>query len=261
MQSLQNEGFPLDLGVNVDIKVTNANGKLLQRVTQHNKATSEMTSGIVRFLRGEFNNTLLDINTIGSHADQAKYYIPSFISFGNVGTDRGKSLPVYDSNDNSQYSDSALLSEIFKYSEINNQHENHRLPILRSTYGSSKLSNAESLMLSTTVNFMGDNFSFYYSNGDQVDYLTGTEDNPKYAISEIGLFSGDTTDYNSKLLARLLLDSTTPLVLDKTSIVIINWTIGVYSIDDKMFARNNLVEDYKYEERDTVVSNAIWETE
>lgn len=267
LKSRYSSGFPLDMNVNVDVKVVNSKGRICQHIQQHNKATANMTMGIVKFLRGEFNKTSLNIDNIGYDADSAANYIPSYIGIGNIGTSGGiKSVPAYAESDYAQYNDISLRSEIFKFYSPNNSdnHENHRFKIERSVRADSSLSDTYSLKISSTVKF-NSKFEFYDNiSSNRINYIDETEHadstyntTNRIIITELGLFSGDVGNSNSKLLARMLLDSDTPIILDSTSTMIINWTIGVYSIDDKIQQKSFM--DYDYTERETEYSNIIWE--
>lgn len=273
MYSIKNSSFPLDMNVNVSIKVLNGKGEISQHIKKHNKATVNMTTGIIKFLRGEFSDTNLSVDSIGHDVDSAKNYIPSYIGIGNTGTGGGTLIrPIYNEIDYAQYSDQSLRQEIFKYyTDANsNVRENHRFAIQRSTSGDSPLSDTFSLKLSTTINF-SNKFEFYTNYSDKrISYIgevigaNAEEDenaikNPKIIITEIGLFSGDVDDLDSKLLARMLLDEESPLIIDSTSTVIINWVIGIYSIDDMMLRKD--FTDYNYTENERVFTEIIWETE
>ena len=274
MNRLSSSSFPLDMNVNVDIKVLNAKGAICNHIKQHNKATINMTTGIVKFLRGEFSTTNLDVDTIGYDADSAKNYIPAYIGFGNTGTAvrdnpaLGVSgRPAYSESDYAQYVDQNLRNEIFKLNASNGVHKNSRLAIERSTCGDSSLSDTFSLKLSSKINFNSD-FIFKDFSGEQVSYIDKSNywpidyektDRNSIVITELGLFSGNVDDYGSLLLARMLLDSSTPLIIDSSSTVVINWVIGVYSIDDT-FSRKSY-QEYDYTETEQNFSNIVWETE
>lgn len=258
--SVSNKGMPLDVDVNVDIKVKNNRGKLLQHIMKHNKATSNMTEGIVRFLRGEFNKTAITSNiaTVGTHANEAQQYIPTYIGIGNIGVHKNNEVK-YDANDDSQYSDKSLRREVFPYKREIGQTEdgpniNSRISISRSTSSNSNLSDTYQLVISGYYQF-SNNFKLYYGNGKEVTECTvDSSDRRSYAITEFGLFSGNVDDYNAKLLARLLLDPETPLIIDSTSTVIINWTLGVYSIDD-MILNTSKNSGYKYIQKTTTAED------
>lgn len=350
---LDTTGLPLDIGVNVNVKVVNRYGKIKNEINKHNKATINMTEGVCRFLRGEFNETFLTLSTIGTRADQAKYYIPSYIGIGCAGYNSQMSGVIYDDTMNVQYTDISLRREIFPadlseeleitknnccipiiennkcyikidrdfkngiitsvtnlsatvngnpYSNIefefdsqNNilevigpdkfivdlkgtqyfqssevtykykKQQSHRMKIARSTSNSSSLIDTNSITISAYYQFRH-NFKFFESNGTKLNPIHGinigdSEHNGEYIITELGLFSGDIDDSNSKLLARLLLDSETPIYLDKNSTLIINWTLGVYSLDDQLFRQKSSNEyyDYDYVKRETNVSGVQWQ--
>lgn len=280
----------LDANVNVFVRVIDKRGRVVQEVSKHNKATHNMTEGIIRFLRGEFNSTFLrefqpTINNIGDNVDIARYYIPTHIGLGNIcvnpetgqideGTTKFKQ--IYEPS----YSDDCLRSEILPY------HNRHRVPIQKSTKGDSSVSDTYALTVQGYYQFnqslssgttLFDN-SLDTSGIDNYDLnknpftfvLEGdrTKEVKQYlydglnciTITEIGLFSGDVDDNNSKLLARLLLDPESPLILSSEDTMIINWQIGLYSLDDTIEEANANNSDYKYQTKTTTVSEFSWTT-
>lgn len=263
--NLTNSGLPLDLNVNVNIRLFNGKGKLVQQINKHNKATRNMTEGIIKFLRGEFNSTeTRNISSVGYDVANAKSYIPTHIGFGNTGTifstqnlEHKSSDPIYLESDYPQYSDNALRSEIFKFNEVDGIQENHRQPITRSTCVDSYSSDTYSLQLSTTINYTH-NFKFYSNSSNEPILYYNSEEygETKIIITELGLFSGDIDDGHSKLLARMLLDESTPLIIDKDSTVIVTWILGVYSVDDTMLQKP--FNDYSYTEDVEVIQDIQW---
>lgn len=290
MENKLNFKPPFDVDVNVNIKHVKK-GKIVEEIDKHNKATFNMISGIVKFLRGEFNNTTLNISSIGYDGANAKYYIPSYIGFGNGGTgsgvNKGTLLPSDENSgfkyldNNTLYTSNALDSEIFKKFDSGNGQENHRIPIQRSTFNSSSRNSMEVLTISSTISFSQiknyySDSNFYYQDNSPVKWLNysslfDNENKPvpdaefKLAITELGLFSGDLNDTKSRLLAKLVLSSNSPLIVDSTSTIIVNWMLGVYSINDMLYreskegSSNDLdYYDYKYTEKPTTFTNAVW---
>ena len=264
-------GLPLDMTVNVDIRVSNSKGELTQWIQKHNKATANMIEGIVKFLRGEFNDTRLNIGNVGSNASIAHCYIPSHIGFGDFGVmyNKGAQFEIdYDNQNYATISDINLNREIFKAnfkganSNKTGRQTNSRLKIQRSTNGATMHADTYSLVVSSIINYSGDNFSFYRVRGDKVENyfdenLPEAKDNQNiYVITELGLFSGDVSDSDAKLLARLVLDPETPLVVSKDSTVVINWILGVHSIDDMTLRSRS--QEYNYGVRETNV-DIKWE--
>ena len=254
------KGLPLEVDVNVDIKVKNKKGKLINNIQLHNKATKNMTEGIVRFLRGEFTNSNLDIEAVGSYQNYAKYYIPAYMSLGDINVDYTKSPPYSIVTGKEyeivpQYTDEALRREVFvnPYSD-NGQYIYHRFKIKRSVLGDSVSTDVYQLVLSSVINF-NENQKFYYSTGTPV---IGTS-NGVYYISEVGLFSADVGDNRGKLLARLLLDVTNPLKIEKNTTVVINWTLGVRSVNDNLGSDRKDYE-YKYISQQTNYNDVTWST-
>ncbi len=264
-------GLPLDMTVNVDIRVSDSKGQLVQRIQKHNKATRNMLEGVVKFLRGEFNDTSLNIGNVGSNAAFAHCYIPSHIGFGDFGVSYGDHCEFsidYGGLDHSSVNDTSLLREIFKanYDGSNRNkkgiQKNERLKIQRSTNGSTMSADDYSLVVSSIINYSGDNFAFFNIKNEKVDNgfddskPENVNDTNLYVITELGLFSGDVSDYDAKLLARLVLDPETPLVVTKDSTVVINWVLGVHAIDDMRL--RNKSQEYNYAARETSV-DIKWE--
>lgn len=264
--NIKTNGLPLDMTVNVDIRVSNSRGQITQRIQKHNKATYNMLEGIIKFLRGEFNNTSLNIDNIGSNAEYAHCYIPSYIGFGDIGVTYGEGATFkveYDNNMAPQFMDDHLLRELFKANYVGDVQCNSRLALQRSTGGETPFADTHSLVISSIVNYAGDRFGFFRVNGERVDNMHTDGADPSedvYIITELGLFSGNVDDYDSKLLARLLLDPETPLVISKDSTVVVNWTLGVYSINDAKIRPVGVINDYEYYTQTSSQDNSIWET-
>jgi hypothetical protein len=89
MDSVKNT-YGFDICTNVDIKLIETDTNIIKKhVVKHNKATRNMIKGILRFLQGRFNNTYVTNSTQQDYDpqyfDDAKNYIPCFISFGDGG--------------------------------------------------------------------------------------------------------------------------------------------------------------------------------
>lgn len=70
--------------VNVDVKVVETDTNTIKKhITKHNKATRNMVCGLLRFLEGRFSGTYA--NSKAEYPDDAKNYIPCYISFGDGG--------------------------------------------------------------------------------------------------------------------------------------------------------------------------------
>lgn len=275
----------LDANVNVHIRVIDRKGRIAQELSKHNKATRNMTEGIIRFLRGEFNTTFLrefkdSLNNIGDNSYIARQFIPTHMGIGNIGIDvnTGKipeGISKFDIIFEPSYSDSDLRSEILPY------YNRSRVKIQKSTKGDSSLSDTYSLSiqgyyqfnqkinsLPTTLNSINDNlvnndenvFKFIYASSR--DYDTPIEV-PQFTesglkcitITELGLYSGDIGDNGSRLLARLLLDAQSPLIVSEDDTVIINWQIGLRSLNDMLM--NHDSSDYNYQTT-TIAQGLHW---
>lgn len=70
--------------VNVDIQLVETDTNTIKKhVVKHNKATRNMIKGILRFLEGRFNATYE--NNVPEFPQDAKNYIPCYVSFGDGG--------------------------------------------------------------------------------------------------------------------------------------------------------------------------------
>ena len=79
--------------VNVDIQVIETDTNTIKtHVMKHNKATRNMVKGLLRFLEGRFNGTYA--NNLPEYEDDAKNYIPCYISFGDGGIQYDEGVPV-----------------------------------------------------------------------------------------------------------------------------------------------------------------------
>lgn len=81
-------GTSLSTNSNVTIYVKDKYGKVVRRSQIHNKATINLTEGILRFLEGDFtpSKTSKGINQ-NYNADEAMRYLPAEIRFGNIGVE------------------------------------------------------------------------------------------------------------------------------------------------------------------------------
>lgn len=260
----------LDANVNVFIRVIDKKGRVAQEVSKHNKATKNMTEGIIRFLRGEFNTTFLrefrdTINTIGDNSTMARQFIPTHMGIGNIGIEStgqiAENLTSFNTIYEPSYSDKDLRSEILPY------YNQHRVKIQKSTKGDSALSDTYALTIQgyyqfnqkssldpTLVDQHNDQlapenpFKFCYKNDRQLEvpqFIEPSSGLKCITVTELGLYSGDVDDSGSRLLARLLLDPETPILLTSDDTMIINWQIGLYSLNDMLMDRS--ADDYKYQ--------------
>lgn len=82
--------------VNVDIcHMNKETGVIKKHIQKHNKATRNMVKGILRFLEGRFTSTYA--NSEIEYPDDAKNYVPCYISFGDGGVsygDDGKPIEI-----------------------------------------------------------------------------------------------------------------------------------------------------------------------
>lgn len=108
------------------------------------------------------------------------------------------------------------------------------------------------------------NFDFIYKNNTTTAKVPYSLNNlvRTYNITELGLFSGNVANDKSKLLARVLLDTETPIIITEGDYIIVTWQIGVYALDDALFEEDvsgDVIETdtYKYvvQEQDT---DLVW---
>ena len=82
----KNNALEFAVDSNVHIEVISPQNVILQTLDTHNKATKQLVSGIMRFLRGEFTITgrRTDENSL-VYKDQARHYIPCYVGAGTAG--------------------------------------------------------------------------------------------------------------------------------------------------------------------------------
>ena len=261
--------YSLDADVNVFIKVIDKKKRVKQKICKHNKATRNMTEGLIRFLRGEFNTTFLrefkdTINNIGDNSEIARYFIPTHMGIGNIGIDLNtgeipSGLVEFDHILDPSYSDTDLRSEILP------ENDPQRTKIRKSIKSEATLSDTYVLDVQGYYQFnqiTNNNHPFKFVYANTLDYNPPTEviefTDPETGLScitvtELGLYSGDINDNGSRLLARLLLSPLTPLIISQDDTVIINWQIGLKSLNE-MILYNREYYDYQYQQPNSSAS-------
>lgn len=249
---------PLAIENNVTIRTVNKYGKTVRITHAHNKATKSLVKGILRFLSGEFNPTTYNPNLANVNINGASPYIPIKLGFGIEGvsfSDRATDQPK--------------LSGVSSVSPTTFNTTSLFVPIDMKVFPSPfkfdstreiPFAGSDSLGLSLTA-YVSPGKLVSKPNGDTdrtyyIDQTVGTDEGwvyydffeNKYAalFTEIGLYSG-----NDTLLARIALtgevtvDSSTghptvedpagdynPVIQDDDSSLIIEWKIGLISVDD-----------------------------
>lgn len=232
----KNAGLEFAVDSNVHIEIISPQNVIRQTIDKHNKATKRLVSGILRFIRGEFNTTYRRTDEAQIiYAKQAKSYIPCYIGFGTAGVrltqpvDDTPILPDYDpvnrripplteewvSDTNKvQYTDTALQLEITTRT---------RSPI--GVLGSEEIDDFNSQVGDIQqIIFAADIGPGYYSDmyGPVTDIF----------LTEVGLFaSGDVTEEN--LLARVIFkDDNTVLYVRPQDTIVVRWTVSIIALNE-----------------------------
>ena len=224
-------GGNFNLYNNVKITVFNSSHNIKLQVEKHNKANVALIQGVLRFLRGEYNPTNGDSDTITHNVNGAKLYIPSYISFGDGGlsvTGEGSEIVVVSEPIPTQYYDTSLQRELVSM-------EFNRLPVSKSEIGTSSGADNGVLSLITYVP------AGYYNNTEDYPnkFNTPTYDGVRY-LTEVGLFSNVYNGYKSnisKMLARVVFDES-PIPVTEEDIMLVQWNLGAVSLDDKVWLQD-----------------------
>lgn len=240
----------LDANVNVRIRVLDSKKRVIQEIEKHNKANANLVDGILRFLKGDFNQTEFNEGN-GVTPEDAISYIPTRVWFGNSGIKlegEGEErvvreidttdfvYPVFIESDlHEPIDEEEYQGEIIKFTRIR-----------QTTYGDPN--NAEGLLLMTNVapgqlvgqeivNQQGEKefvpYSWSYFNKNTREYET--------CLTEVGMFSS-----TGALLARVLLDGetdvvdgvpvpvrrskTNPVIQSQSTTIVVEWKIGIVSL-------------------------------
>lgn len=238
----------LELKHNVKITKRNTITNREHIVSIHNIATKSMISGIISFLRGEFNLSNTQISTISVDSARASNFIPTYVGFGNAGrnhfTDRGIDINDLDNEVLTDEQKNALIDyknlygayydNTRLYNELEQKLDDGtkkllRVPINRSSVGQYSTFYSDSLLLSTYVEkgyYVGKVFIPKSGTNEEVP---GNK-NADVIITEVGLFSGPNDD--DTMLARVCLDPKDWIVQTSQDVITINWTITVTAVTD-----------------------------
>lgn len=235
MTGIENS-FGFNAFVNVDIQVVETETNTIKRhVKKHNKATRNMIEGFLRFLEGRFTSTYA--NDKPEYTDDAKNYIPCYISFGDGGVSYDSDgYPVLDPNAQEtahvpalsdwntvvDYNSTSMVKELSTLS-------NNRSPI-RKQDNTIDLGTPPAGDMDTTV---------FYCEVGPAELNQDISNNPRI-ITEVGLFSSSYKKDND-LLAYVKLGNytgendelkTNTLYVRPGDTVIINWYITIVAMSD-----------------------------
>lgn len=253
-------GFMLDVTNNVKVTVFDSNHNLKKIVTKHNKATKNLVTGLIKFLRGEFTPSNLNQDY---NSGAAVGFIPAYISFGDGGLQQlGKKI-----SENDYVSDvqtvmanlSTLTPTTFATKDL--QHEivgnvgnedtptaptHGRCKITRTSYGGST-SDTITLNMTSLITKGYYSKNFYLDdveNGNRYKYVRGSS-LPIY-LSELGLWADEysnvdiNSNYKGNLLARVTFEDEDSIVQQSDSdIILVEWKIEITSIDEN-YSQDNI---------------------
>ncbi len=232
-------GFALD--VNVNIQVLDSRNKVKQEVTKHNKATKQMLTGMLNFLRGDYNctNRRDDINAIRNIYD-AKDYIPCYLGVGTYGIKTGTDgLPAYLPGDERRIP--PLIDGYDDYTP-----ENPAWSHFTDTNLQKEVSGTARYEIGVIDEAVLNQNSYTY---DSVQFVLGADIAPNYFtsvaygittdifITELGLFSTPVPN-DGNLLARVTLHNNVNtgineiLYVRPQDTIILRWTICLISLSD-----------------------------
>ena len=244
-------GIEFGIDSNVHVEIIGPDKNIRQSIDVHNKATDRLVSGILKFIKGEFNPTYRRTN-INQISPEAKGYIPCYINIGTGGiklteTD-GVILPDYNPLDRRiapledswnvdtnyvRFNDTKLTKEqtaVSRY-EISGT-DNNADAIITTSSG-----DIAQIVLTTSV--MPGTFTKIYSVADTDIFIT-----------EIGLFASSVPN-TEDLLARVIFKNNGEdpedtgakiLYLRPQDTLIVNWIISIISLNDY----NEVDEDSTY---------------
>lgn len=233
---------------NVHVEVLSPQNVIRQTIDKHNKATKQLVSGLLRFIRGEFNTTYRRANENSVvYSEHAKNYIPCFIGVGTGGIklvekelDDGTiiEVPDYDPTNrrNPPLTPIYLNGETIDWDSVDNKvnyldTQLYKEVTDKSRYPIGVLQEEEQDEYNTSAGdiqqiiFAADVSPSYYNNiygGELTDIF----------ITEMGLFaSSDPT--KEDLLARVVFNSKdTILYVRPQDTIVIKWTISIVALND-----------------------------
>lgn len=266
----------VNLDCNVQIQTLDRYGKVLRTSRKHNKASVNLVDGLLRFLKGDFNETVYN-SANSTTPSEAEIYVPVNAQFGRIGVKiaNASEPPIerrFDYIDTSEFViptfDSFKLQEQVVPPEINAESFKKLMKFSRiSQVGYTDNNNAECL-----------EFSLYLNPGKLVGYVNEDKEfipynwsyyNPRTGeyeamLTEVGLMSS-----SNVLLARVLFDGQVsseefvdsegvnqgkypifnepnspdnPIIQSQSTTLVLIWRIGIVSVgkNDEFVTQNNL---------------------
>ena len=231
----------LSISHNVTITILDGQHRVKNVIHKHNKTNYTMLTGIMRFLRGEFNPSNTSVETIKHNILGAKSYIPTHISFGDgyVQQCSDKLNPPISTTKEAAANCTKLVTN---FMDTSLQHELvsteiPRIPISGSDYGSSSgTKDSFTLTLSTYID-KGLYKTSFYNDPNSDNYIPERQ---PIILSELGLFSseynGNENNYAGNLLAKVVFTNgkDDPVICQNSNdVILVKWEIIVSSLDDE----------------------------
>ncbi len=236
----KNNALEFAVDSNVHIEVISPQNVILQTLDTHNKATKQLVSGIMRFLRGEFTITgrRTDENSL-VYKDQARHYIPCYVGAGTAGieletvtleTGETVTLPKYDPTNRRN----PPLTDEWKA-------EDNKV-----NYSATKM-NLEITSKSRypiSVQVAEENDEYNTMAGDVQQIVFATDIGPGYYstiydgvttdvfLTEIGLYPGNDITKDNLLAEVILKTADDVLYVRPQDTIVIRWTISIIALND-----------------------------
>lgn len=248
MGKSKNCGLEFVMDCNVHIEVTDAQKVIRQQVDVHNKATKKLIDGLLKFIRGEFNQTFRRYKDVDiAYPGEARKYIPCYINIGTGGIRLIETKPFESSGDNTKYwvpdVDPANprkpplnsywneASNYVRFTDVKLELEETKVSRYEiGVVGFDETSDAipaigdmEQIIFNTEVP-PGWYNSIYISNEYPIDIF----------VTELGLFASNVPGTND-LLARVILKDDSVLYVRPQDTIIIKWTISIISLNDSSY--------------------------
>lgn len=268
----------VNLDCNVQIQTLDRYGKVVRTSRKHNKASVHLVDGLLRFLKGDFSETLYNSRQAGTTPSEAEIYIPVNAQFGRIGvklSGTSSSAPIdrrFDYIDTDEFViptfDSYKLQEPIIPPETSSEDFKKLMKFSRiSQVGYTDNNNAECL-----------EFSLYLNPGKLVGYV---DDDKKFIPYDWSYYNPRTEEYEAMLtevglmsssnvlLARVLFDGQVsseefidsegvnhgkypvfddndspdnPIIQSQSTTLVLIWRIGIVSVgkNDDFVTQNNL---------------------
>lgn len=249
MEDLSNKkGYEsIGLDSNVNIKMLDRNGHIIRELEGHNKATSNLVYGLLRFIRGDFNATSMNSRT-SVRPEESKIYIPVKVQFGNAGVHMtgDESTPAQDRRFD-YYNEVENNATLFGTSSL-------ARPLSPPSNVNLTLERVRQVSYSDDSNGLALEFSLYLNPGKMVgevvdgtfnpyswSYYNPTSQEYGTVLSEVGLISDE-----GALLARIAFkgpvnanngnpttdEDDSPIIQSESTTIVLSWRIGIVSVND-----------------------------